>query len=390
MKLLTFLAGIFCLPALAMTTHFSSQEIEFMKSFYQQENSDITYQEVEKQLLEDQFLLSEAKLKQPHLLVRQSNVGFDTKFHVRRYLSTLLTPLIPTIKAKFKDIKTLNITQNELQFNLGQYPNDGMLSDIKIEKLKQVQLISNPSYQISLAQIYLSLSMQSRFKLHQGDMKELLRQVNQTYHFEQLKHLSQPILKDKNLSYLHLNSIALAYILRTPMQNYFGITDLMHSQSITLDRLSKNVSKAEIADYYKNNMQRFKYLAQVHSHAIFFNTQEEATDFYIKAKSSSWHKNINDNNLVDIFSIYQNKLTRALTESDWSIQTAFNLRDNTISPPIRSPKGRWLVVNNGDKNYDIYPLNTETVRYQAIKSIAKRTAQQHYDNKLKNWLAHKL
>lgn len=228
--------------------------------------------------------------------------------------------------------------------------------------------------------------MQNRFKLHQGDESILLQEVNFRYAFRQISEYIKPILTHKNISFRALENIALAEILRSPMQNYFGINQTMHSESIMLVHYEKMITEQQISDFYKDNIKNFKYLSHVKSKAVYFDTHDKAQKFYISVNNAGWNKTVKNAALNDIFRKYHNRLSRKLNSNNWAIQTAFNYPENKISPPIRSPKGHWLVLSNGNKIYELYELNTTTVKYQAKKHIAKLLAKKNYYSGFNKWL----
>ena len=88
MKLFIIMVSIFCLP-LSASIKFSDAEINLMHQKYRVDNANVTKNQVVKRLLEGQYLLAKAKEKQPKLLHTQSDVGFDTNYHKRRYLYTV-------------------------------------------------------------------------------------------------------------------------------------------------------------------------------------------------------------------------------------------------------------------------------------------------------------
>ncbi len=385
MKCLIFLAGLLCLPAFAVTSHFTKQEINFMHDVYQQADPHIRKEVVKQRLMEDQFLLAQAQRLQPHLLTRLSDVGFSTEHHIRRFLTPLLNKLADektSLPLKLKDKNLL--TQRQLMEYLGQYPANGKLDGHVLEKLQQIPLLAVPDFQLTLAEVYLSLSMQGRFKLHQGDIAFLANELQKRYDFILLLERVKPLMKSQNMHYAHFYDIALASILRPDMQNYFGIAELMHSHSDTLERLNKQISEKDIIEFYHVNRGKFKFLSEVDSRAVLFKSKSQADVFAKNVDRNSWFTQVEAGNFTDEFKQYNNQLNRKI--KNWQVQTAFSLAEHTISRPLRTPENNWLVVNNGAKKYDYFEPLSETVKYQAKKFIALKRARFAYNSELSNWL----
>lgn len=384
MKLFIVMVSIFCLP-LSASIKFSDAEINLMHQKYRIDTANVTKNQVVKRLLEGQFLLAKAKEKQPKLLHTQSDVGFDTNYHKRRYLYTLLQPFVDD-KLALQTLTELPISKESLKALLGNYPFNGEIDDITKRNLKSEYLVDNEILNLTYFELYSSLSMQNRYRLHQGDKEILLQEVNKRLNFNQVSNYVKPKLKLQNLSYTTLESIALAEVLRLPMKNYFGVNQMMHSDSLMLNYYEKSVTDEQINKYYAKNIERFNYLSHVKSKGVYFSTQTQAFEFYNAVIKNGWSKTINHFNVEDIFRQYHNRLGRNLNSNDWAIQTAFNFPANKTSPPIRTPDGQWLVLNNGDKDYDVYELNTPTVQYQAKKQLAKSLAIKNYHQGFQQWL----
>ena len=86
----------------------------------------------------------------------------------------------------------------------------------------------------------------------------------------------------------------------------------------------------------------------------------------------------------DIYSKFDNNINRG-HKKEWVVQLAFTQNENELSEVIRSPAGLWVVVLTNDYEYRYFAATGQTVRYQAIKSVALQNAHQQYQQKWAAW-----
>ncbi|MDP4983690.1 peptidylprolyl isomerase [Pseudoalteromonas tunicata] len=384
MRAMLFLVGFLSLPVWSITTQFTAEELALLTKRYQQYSPNISSSEVKQKLLEEQFLLAQANQYQPQLVVRLSDVGFSTDYHAKRYLIDLLINEItisePTLSAKV--IKTYNSLW--LKNMLGTYPNTGELQTATRDKLKALN-IKLGSFNFNFDEFYHSLSMQSRFKLHQGDHNYLLAEMKNWLRYQYLLTQKTALAK-QGYQLDHLTDIATATIVSPSMRSYFGISDMMHSQSALLQELEQTLSESQLNQFYITHKEQFRYSSEVFATGAIFVDKQSADDFYQLVQKIGFANALKKMNYQDIFAQYHNRLTRNHSRTNWLIQSAFNLAANSLSTVIRSPDGQWVLIETGEKKQDYYSFDSETVRYLAKKSLAKQQALARYQQAKQQWL----
>ncbi|MBE0363848.1 hypothetical protein PULV_a1353 [Pseudoalteromonas ulvae UL12] len=385
MRVLTLLVGLISLPIYAVTAHFSQQEIALLTQSYQQHSPQMSTTDVHNHLLEQQFLLWQAEQSQPQLTTRLSAVGFSTEYHVKRYLIDLIQhSQVPLTQPTLSDEVLAKYNAPWLIAQLGPYPANGQLNPETAETLGKVN-IELGSQSLNFYHLYDSLSMQSRFKLHQGDSNYLHAEIHNELHYQQLASQINA-LEQHGLSLSHLTDIATAAIISPAMRAYLGVGEMMHSHSPVLEAIAKELTVAQINQFYRQNKAEFRFHSDVNASGVMFADQATALRFHHQASEHGFATARDTFKQPDIFAKYQNHLTRTDNRSNWLIQSAFNLPEQSLSPVIRTPQGQWLVIQTFDKTESYYPAQSETVRYLATKSLAKQHALARYQQAKTQWL----
>ncbi|MEC8226784.1 MAG: peptidylprolyl isomerase, partial [Pseudomonadota bacterium] len=352
-----------------------------MWQVYKEQSPDISKQQTRERLYENQFLLKYAQKNMPELVERQASVGFSTHYHVMRYLDNLfIHQLNLNDKPATTGLKPFD--QHWLKINLGQYPLNGQYSDAQIKHFNAIKLNLFEN-SMTLYEFMAPLSMQTRFRLHQGDSELFKTEVLK--HRQFLLHLKQAdaVIQTQQISLPHLYSIAKGDILRPSIQSWLGVKGIMHVESPVLTRLENKVTDAEIQQYYQQHKERFHYLKSVKAHGGEFTDREAALAFKKQAETSSIQHALKQLNQPDIYAQYNNYLTRE-HKRNWAVQLAFTQKPQQLSEVIRSPNGFWVVVMSYDHAFGYFDANDETVRYQAKKAIAVEKAIINYQQ---SWLA---
>ncbi|WP_064435834.1 peptidyl-prolyl cis-trans isomerase [Pseudoalteromonas neustonica] len=381
--LLLLLGGLYSPLTVASFNQYTNAEVRFMHQVYKQHNTNISIKEVRTRVFENQFLLQQAEQNMPELIARQSEVGFSTQYHVERYLMNIFNS---QLSLSGHNIKTVNFTQYTTQWLiqvLANYPADGKYTAEQVIKLQRTslnKLFVNP---ITLYDFITPLSMQVRFRLHQGDSNLFRSEVLKKRQFNAALLAATPLLLKKRINIDHLQELAKGEILRPSIQSWLGIKNMMHVQSPILDSLEQQISDEEIKIYYQANKKRFKYLNNVTAYGVEFTSREDAIKFRKAVHNSSFTQALTSFKQHDIYAQYQNMLTRK-NKSNWVIQLAFTQKEDELSHVIRSPDGLWVVIMSNNHHYKYFTSADETVIYQAKKAIAIQKAKHSYQQ---NWLA---
>lgn len=347
----------------AASTIFSRDVINVVHRFYTENDFEITRNELTEQLIEEQYLLDLARKDYPRLLIRQSDVGFSTKYHQMRYVNDLLSS--DDSRKNRKSLK-LMITSDMLKKRLGPYPITGKLPSHTIQPLSDTLV---PGYRLKDA--YLDASMQARYKMHLGDVEQLTQLVRV---FEQYQYNMARLSEEARVQ---LEALTLAKVVAAQVKTELGVVETLHSHSDVLKTYQEQVTQQEIANYYNKNKADFKYLASVRATIVEFNERKLAEQYRQdknKISSKDFKLMVNDQ-LIE----------RMQMSNHFALQAAFNLSPKQGEVIIRTPKARWLLISVHEQNRAYYPENSETVRYIASKVIAKKVAKQMYYRNFATW-----
>ncbi|CAM4359663.1 peptidyl-prolyl cis-trans isomerase [Pseudoalteromonas ostreae] len=381
--ILLLLGLLYSSLAIASFNQYNDAEVRLMQQVYQQHNANISRKDVRKHMFENQFLLYQAEQHMPELNKRQSTVGFSTQYHVERYLMNIFDT---QLNLSTPYVKAANLTQYNAQWLLQvlpSYPANGQYNTEQINKMQRIDLSGLFTTSVNLYEFIAPLSMQVRFRLHQGESDLFKTEVIKKQQFDAALLKATPLLLKQGIDIAHLEELAKGDILRPSIQSWLGIKKMMHGQSPILDTLEQQVSDKEIKTYYQTNKARFKYLSEVTAYGAAFTKREQAVRFRNKAQASSVTDALYISQQNDIYAQYHNKLTRK-NKNNWAVQLAFTLKAGELSTVMRSPEGLWVVIISNNHQYNYFSATDETVRYQAKKAIAIQKAQQRYQQ---NWLA---
>lgn len=93
---LLFLVSSFCLPSFASPS-IPKALTPLVHQLYLEQGRTLSKKQTAAQLLENQFLLFQARQLNPSILERQSSVGFSTEYHVDKFLASSLLHWFPAL-----------------------------------------------------------------------------------------------------------------------------------------------------------------------------------------------------------------------------------------------------------------------------------------------------
>ncbi|TMP30323.1 peptidyl-prolyl cis-trans isomerase [Pseudoalteromonas rubra] len=385
--LVLLLAGCLSLPCWATLTQLTKPELVLMQSLYTQQDRDLSSAELNKHLLENQFLLATAQQLNPELMIRQSGVGFDNDYHIRRLIVTLLTHQFPELKSITKEKSIAPFSAQALSKLLGDYPANGNYQTRQLEQWQQIRLLDTPK--VTLADLLISQSMQNRFRLHQGDIDLLVHQLDEWRYYANLTDRAAPLLAKHGLSLSRLELLAKGELLRPPMLAFLGIKAQLHGERSTyLEQLRATISQAEIHRYYKQHRKDFRYKSTLEAQAATFESQTQAQHFHRLMNKKGMKQALKETQKHNEFDSAGKTTPVSITrehQKRWLAQLAFSSQSGKATPPVRTPSGRWAVVYTQHPKYAYYSEDSETVRYQALDALTKQRAQAAYQQKFRHW-----
>lgn len=385
--LVLLLAGCLSLPCWATLTQLTKPELALMQSLYTQQDRGLSSAELNKHLLENQFLLATAQQLNPELLLRQSSVGFDNDYHIRRLIVTLLTHQFPELKSISKEKSKAPFSAQALSELLGDYPANGNYQTRQLEQWQQVLILDTPK--VTMADLLTSQSMQNRFRLHLGDIGLLAHQLDEWRYYAKLTNKATPLLAKHGLTLSRLKLLAKGELLRPPMLAFLGIKAQLHGErSAYLEQLRASVSQAEIHRYYKQHRKNFRYKSQLQAVATTFESQAQAQQFHRLIGKKGMEQALKETQKHNEFDSAGKTTAVFITrehQKRWLAQLAFSSQSGKATPPVRTPSGHWAVVYSQNPEYAYYAEGSETVRYQALEALTMQRAQVAYQQKFRHW-----
>ncbi|BBN80860.1 hypothetical protein PA25_08450 [Pseudoalteromonas sp. A25] len=388
--LLLFLASFICLPTFAQAL-FNSAEVKLVQQLLKKKNPAITLVQTESRLLENAFLLDQAKQRIPKVLTKQSPVGFSSDYHARRYTLSLLTsqftlPSIPELDTN----AWRSYSSKWLTTHLPSYPSNNTYTQAQLKKLETINLSHLVSGPLTLATLMAEQSMQNRYKLHQGDIALFKTLIGQHRRFNLIIHKLTDKLTAQNLSSKKLKEIAKAELLRPVMLTYFGVAHSLHGErSDYLEAIQIRIEEQAIHRFYENNKHNFKYIQKVQASGALFKDKVKAEQFHKYASDHDFNQALLHFKQVDLFA-NEKGLVQRQKHNAWTQQVVFSLPTNQLSKPIRSPNGLWFVAQTTRRFYEYYDKDSETVKYQARLALTDAMAKAAYHELKTNWLKSKI
>jgi len=338
-------------------------------------------------------------------LMSTSSVGFP----IETYLDDQYTGLIQSsfhealstyIKENIgespKEITTFNFknTKEPLQktLDLGksmEYQlNDTQIAEAKKIVIAQYKIPNEKEQTITLYDLYARQNVQGRIKFHQLDLDYISTQIIQLVSSRTINWWSE---KHSGLSLTEVEALKRFitdkhYKMR--VIKHHGMSNEIHDDNPVLDKEFKNVTQAEISQYYKKNKEKFKRIEYVDARHIRLANQEVATQVQAVLEDG-----LDFSEAAAKYSIAESKkaspagsLGRITAEkggSNWAKSAVFALPEGTASRPIRSPQADgktvyWeiFLVDNRKENY--FDEKSETVRYLAGKEVARKHLEQRF------------
>lgn len=165
-----------------------------------------------------------------------------------------------------------------------------------------------------------------------------------------------------------------------------GLMADIHDDNEALKAVAANVSDEEIREYYQQHREEFTRVEKVRARHIRLSGQSQADVVYQRLQEGMAFEDA-----VKEFSVAGDRdadipgdlgwITRDERQDSWLRGIAFVQQEGRFSPPFRSPgngKVYWEIIHVDEKVTGYQPADSEGVRYEASRAIAKEKVQQRY------------
>ena len=147
-----------------------------------------------------------------------------------------------------------------------------------------------------------------------------------------------------------------------------------HGDNAKRRALANSVSEQEIAHFYHHNLAQFQRIDPVEAEYWLFDTNDTASSARLELIEEAVSKTE-----LHRLEIEMGKVNELSATQRWISNLAAARPLNELSPVVRMPNGQWILLKVTDKTFGHYPLESETVRYQAKKQLAVVKAHQEFD-----------
>ena len=277
------------------------------------------------------------------------------------------------------------LTPTELKTLLGNTSFIYELPEAQLDALENTTLalysFPNEAEQtITLKDIYQRQNVQGRISLHQGDRKYLSKQVLQMLDRRSVIYWARHYSGLSREDLISLKQILGDQRQRKVVMKSLGLGDFYHGNNPIFDELVKQVSQQEILAYYIRNKSMFRTIESAHVQAIYRSSQEDADKTYDQLNQLA------SKQLLTFFQKSGSKSEQVSRSSDhpiWLTGLAFAQSINRVSKPVRLPslkgvKPSWAIVLVTEKEESTLKPDSETVRYEASRNIARRKANENF------------
>ena len=344
-----------------------------------------------KQQLVDALLLREYALAQKPELEKATNVGYDPKLTQALHVNRLLVKWFEfDSKAKQQAVADyLDIALNKAQLEkaIGKASILGYSLDAKQRAKAQAVEVAyfhipgQGPVTLNLAQLYDSQSVQGRIPYHQADLNVVVQHIHDRFFIKWHRHaaLARKDFDEPDLQ--ALDRIVQAKFLEPLLMLELGAMTSEHGDNEAIKPFVASVSEAEVAKFYQANKADFAYISQAKALVLVFEDHETA------AKQSKGLDSESDW-LASAQKLGQKALVDSRDSKDiWLTNLMFSLPVDQDNPPVRNPKGQFVLLKVLEKHKAYYPVDSETVVYQARNAVGKAKAAKAFKRLKQNLLA---
>lgn len=274
----------------------------------------------------------------------------------------------------------------------GLYP---VMTDDQLQAAKHLVIVrfrnaDGQERDVSLADIYTRQNIQLKVQLHNMNMGFLEQATSQvvatlfaTNWFKTQSGLSAQ-------SVTAVERMVAERMQKEETLHELGMMQDIHDDNPTLRALAESVSKEEISAYYQQHKDQFQRVEKVRARHIQLASQEKADEVFRALKEGQ-----DFSEAVILFSQAHDKdapvpgdlgwIERADRHTHWLRSLAFVQPLQRASAPFRSPSTAgsnvvWEIVFLDEKVMGYQPPDSEGVRYEASKAIAREKLLAEFDS----------
>ena len=346
-------------------------------------DSSLTKEGLVRGLIENYIFAREAEREFGiNILVEKSQAS------IKQLSTHNLTSLIrQSFRLDAEEFKETTVLEGSLEY---------VLTKQQIEQAKQLILITyqlpkkNSADSVSLWDIYSRQNLQGRIAIHQQNRHFVEKQTSE---FLLEKYIHYWAYNESGLATSDVDALVVMFKDRFLKKQYLerkGLLVDMHHQNLQQTAMAKNVTKEEILEYYQKHKEEFQIVEKVKARHIRLDSQELADRVYqdvvdgLSFDAAVTQYSISDDKRLSVpgdLGWIKNKDKR----SSWLKGVAFIQAENVISKPFRSPQNSeqpvyWEIILVKEKIVGYQASDSEGVRYEASRHIAKRKMAEEFES----------
>jgi parvulin-like peptidyl-prolyl isomerase len=256
---------------------------------------------------------------------------------------------------------------------------DASLSAVQLDAARKLVLLRYAGGKVTLADVYLRQNVQGRVAILARDTAFMQQQAR-------LLVASRFVVRwsERRFGARAVADLRAALAEQADAQAFarlHGVGEDAHGESTLIDQLARQVTAAEVGDYYRRHRDQFVRIERVYARHIRLPDEAAAAsvaallaggaDFAATARSRS---NAPDAAAGGLLGWVKHEGTPG-----WLAQLVFTYTEGEVSPPVRTPAGPgqnapWEIVKVEKREQGYQPADSESVRYVASRALAREKA----------------
>ncbi|MFP1678415.1 peptidyl-prolyl cis-trans isomerase [Alloalcanivorax sp. C16-2] len=158
-----------------------------------------------------------------------------------------------------------------------------------------------------------------------------------------------------------------------------GLSDDPHDDNTRLREVADGISDKEIRRYYQLHRDHFRRVEKVRAARLYLPTQALADEARARLDGGASLPELAEAYADQEGVVYRKPawLERGDGEDAWLVGFAFTLQQGAVSPPARVPgQARWVILRVDRRQEGFQAADSEAVRYQASRVLARERLQE--------------